>query len=852
MQRCTWPQICLLLGASVVFSGCPDQALSTYNAEPEAEILSPSDGDAVTEGQVVELRGQVTDDNDHALDLVATWFAGDEVICVGAPPDEEGLSSCTWTADPSGVALRLEVIDDKGAAGSDEITLLVSPNEAPVAEILLPTEDGTYYVGTLVEFDGTAADAEDDGSSLVLAWTSSLDGVLAIDTVLGGDGHSRGAVALSEGQHYIEFSATDAYGRAGTDTVVLTVGPPRQEPSAMLLEPGEGDVVAEGDTVTFEAMVSDGQDSPDLLAIQWGSDLDGVLSTAAADSTGRAAFTTTTLSRGTHTVTLLVTDTEGNSATEDVAFRVNGLPSAPEVTLGPDGALTDDDLVAAISVGSLDPDGDAVSYAWSWLRDGVSSTESTSETLPASATTKGETWTVVVTPSDGLADGTPGRASLTVGNSVPEITGLGLSSTAPTTNEVLIATAATADADGDTVEVSYQWFVDGLASATGTRLDGADYFDKGNEIYVVALPSDGEIEGDSRTSMVATAVNTAPSGASVSISPASPYAGVDDLVCTVSAADDDGDVLSWTIEWTVDGVAFTGASSTYETGDTVPAEELAEAEAWSCTATPWDGEASGAAASDAVTIGACPYGEAESCPADSCGELMAMGYTADGRYWIDPDTLGAFEAYCDMSHDGGGWALVAVSSDDGADTWTYTSRRYWDLDATTFGSLDDLDLDYKGDGLTRVATTDVLVVHQPSGTWAAYGAVGDGSEDLAAIIASYGDEYCWREGRGFEMTAGSLVASGNLCDTDLYLNAADHDGGGGSCSCADCTSHAYGPSWNVDSGDGCPFDDPGMMSSLGPSSDLSTESSAVGFGSALGLNTGATGAGENYAWILVR
>ncbi len=852
MQRCPWPQLCLLLGASVVLSGCPDQALSTYNAEPEAEILSPGEADAATEGQVVELRGQVTDDNDHALDLVATWFAGDQVLCEGAPPDEDGLTACTWAADLSGVALRLEVIDDKGAAGRDEVTLAVSPNEAPVAEILLPTEDGVYYVGTLVEFDGTAVDAEDDGANLVLTWISSLDGVLAIDSVLGADGHSRGAVALSEGQHYVEFSAADAYGRAGTDTVVLTVGPPRQEPSAMLLEPGEGDVVAEGDTVTFEAAVSDGQDAPDLLGIEWTSDVDGVLSTAAADSTGRAAFTTNTLSRGAHTVTLLVTDTEGNSATEDVAFRVNGLPSAPEVQLGPEGALTGDDLVAAVTLGSLDPDGDAVSYTWTWLRDGVASAESTSETLPASATTKNETWTVVVTPNDGLADGAPGRASLTVGNSVPEVTGLGVSSSSPATNEVLVATAATYDADGDTVDVSYQWFVDGLASATGTRLDGASYFDKGDEVYVVAVPSDGEVVGDSRTSLVATAVNTAPGGASVSMSPSTPYAGVDDVVCLVSAADDDGDVLSWTIEWTVDGDAFAGATTTYETGDTVPAAELAEAEVWSCTATPSDGEASGAAASGSVTVGACPYGEAESCPADSCGELLAMGYSTDGRYWIDPDTLGAFEAYCDMSHDGGGWALVAVASDDGADTWTYTSRRYWDLDATTFGSLDDLDADYKSEALTRVSTTDVLVVHEPSGTWAAYGAVGDASQDLAAIIADYGDEYCWRDGRGFDMTAGSLVASGGLCDTDLYLNAADHDGGGGSCSCADCTDHAYGPSWNVDNGDGCPFDDPGAMASLGPASESSGESSAIGFGDALGLNTGASGAGENYAWILVR
>ena len=421
-----------------------------------------------------------------------------------------------------------------------------------------------------------------------------------------------------------------------------------------------------------------------------------------------------------------------------------------------------------------------------------------------------------------------------------------------TTADTLLATSTTTDDDGDTVSVSYAWWVDGVALASGVTLDGAVAFDKGDEVWLEAVANDGTDDGPAVSTAAVTVANTAPGAVVVDIAPTSPEAGVDDLQCAVSATDADGDALSWTIEWNVDGAAFSGAVTTDQSGDTVVAEEIAEGEVWTCTASANDGEAASSAASASVTVGACPYGEASSCPATSCAELASLGYGSDGRYWIDPDAAGAFEAWCDLSIDGGGWTLVSVTSDDSADTWTYTSRRYWDLDSTTFGTLDDLDADYKSVAMHRQSMEEVLVVHYPSSTWATYPGVGDGSSAFAAVIASYGDEYCWRDGRGFDMGAGSLVASGGLCDTDLYLNAADHDGGGGSCTCADCVSHAFGPSWNVDNGDGCPFDDPGAMASAGPDSDAAGESVSIGFGAALGLNTGATGAGENYLWILVR
>ncbi len=260
----------------------------------------------------------------------------------------------------------------------------------------------------------------------------------------------------------------------------------------------------------------------------------------------------------------------------------NTPPVLGGVSLSPSSASELTTLICAPS-GYNDADGDAAVYTYAWAVSDVT-ISATTATLTGTSFRRGDSVRCTVTPSDGTSAGAPvSSGSVAIANTKPTLASVTIAPATPHTGDTITFTpTGAADVDGDTVTFLTDWLVEGSLVAQGPSLSPTK-FRVGQRIQARVSPTDGSLTGTAVLSNELIVANTAPTITSFTVSPSTPSTQ-DTLVTSLVAVDTDGDTLTPSYTWTVNGAAVPGVTTA-----TFPASGLARADVISVDVSVSDG-----------------------------------------------------------------------------------------------------------------------------------------------------------------------------------------------------------------------------------------------------------------------
>lgn len=349
--------------------------------------------------------------------------------------------------------------------------------------------------------DSATSDGLGDGSAADTAGADSLgsDGSDAIEPLDGSSDASADGAELPDGT---SPDAADPDGADGSDVAQ------NQAPKLWIGKPEPGSVVAKGSKIAVELSGSDDGAPTDTYKLSCSVDgksgmCDGLVPKVAGklgEVTVTAEFSWTADLPGQHTLAVELVDAQGLADQASVTVLVDTPPTAPKIALEPASPTVADAVEAKITQESVDADGGAISYVYSWSVDGKPVAGDTAK-QPAGVAKKGQLLSVVVVAKDALGSSEAVSAEVKIANSVPTKGNYQLIPENPSVVAILEAkqTAAATDADGDVLTVSYVWTIAGEkpngAGATlnlaGLKLPSGAAVKVGDSVDLVVEVSDG-------------------------------------------------------------------------------------------------------------------------------------------------------------------------------------------------------------------------------------------------------------------------------------------------------------------------------------------------------------------------
>ena len=517
-------------------SSCLDTVEILIGSAPSIIMQAPTDGTEFLEGEAIDFAAQVSDIEQSADSLDLEWSSDVQGVLNTDPANAFGSSSFSKILDPGWHIITLTATDDVGLSNSETLSVLINQQPDTPTVSIIPANPKT---GTTISAIVSGV-TDPDGQVPTVSYAWFKNGVPTAHT-----GASIYSSNTAKGETWrVEVQTNDGSldsDIASAETVIEN-SPPNID--SIAISPSNS--VYSNSLVVCSATASDPDESVTVNYIWTNEDTGGTLSTTAS-----VQLQTSTVSPGDKLRCVAQTvDSDGfvDSAQTEV-FVSNRVPVLGSVSVSPVTTTTSETITCAIN--ASDPDGQGLTYRYSWEHNGQVVSTNTSLYLSPSWVQPGDVLTCTAYARDPYGAEVFSSATSSVINSGLIFTGVDIYPPQGVNNEGTLTCLITAyDPDGGTLTKSYSWrnMSTGQSLGVGNPLQlSPSVAEAGDIIRCTGTVVDNSGFYTQNTSV--SVRNTPPSIDSVVISPSTSVYTSSSLTCSATYSDLDNETLTIEYEW---------------------------------------------------------------------------------------------------------------------------------------------------------------------------------------------------------------------------------------------------------------------------------------------------------------